>query len=54
MRLVKNKTSTIIENSTETLSFSSGTVEPHNITTVKCRNDIGLEVEQKKGFRKKP
>ena len=51
---MKDKTTTIIEKSIKTFSFRSGTVGPHNITIVKGWNDIGLEVEQKKGFRKKP
>ena len=52
VRLVKNKTTTMVEKSFKTFSFSIGTVGPDNITIVKGRK--GLEVEQKKRFRKKP
>ena len=51
-RLVKNKTTTIVEKSFKTLNFSIGTVRPDNLTIVKGRK--GLEVEQKKRFWKKP
>ena len=52
--LVKNKTTTIVEETFKAFSISIGTVGPHNITIVKGQNNIGLEVEQKEGFRKKP
>ena len=51
---MKDKTTTIIEKNIKTFSFRRGTVGPHDITIFKGRNDIGLEVKQKKGFRKKP
>ena len=53
-RLVKNKTTAIVEESFKAFSVSFCTVGPHNITIVKGQNNIGLEVEQKKGFGKKP
>ena len=51
MRFVKNKTTTIVEKSFKAFSFSIGTAGPHNIAIVKGWNKIGLEVDQKKGFR---
>ena len=43
-RLVKNETTTKVEKSFKAFSFSTGTVEPHNITIVESQNNIGLEV----------
>ena len=53
-RFAKNKTTTIVKTSFKAFSFSIGTAGPHNIAIVNGWNNIRLEVEQKKGFRKKP